>query len=1160
MSLISSSTVPPKTNYDVFLSFRGSDTRINFTSHLYAALRRSHITTFVDDTRLERGEEISPNLLKAIEESKMSIVIFSKYYASSRWCLTELVHIIECMKSIKRMVLPIFYHVDPTDVRNQTGIFADGFLKVKERCGDVEMIERWISVLKEAANLSGWDSNNYRSESELCEAVVKQILNKLYPAYYSACSNLCGIDSHINKLLSFLSLGSKDVRFIGIWGMGGIGKTTIAEVLLSRISDQFDDCCFESNIREKSEKDKPVHLRKCLFSKLLQNENLSMEMYHVIPTFVLDMLRRKKVFIVLDDVNDFEQLEALAGNHDWFGPGSRVIVTSRDKEVLNNGVDDIYEVKGLKDSDSFQLLSMKAFKQKHPPKDFIELSVRVVKYAKGVPLALKVLGSHLCKRSQKEWESALDKLKQFPDSKIQKILEVSYDMLEQNEKDIFLDIACFFKGQDKDWVEDILNGGGAASMGINRLKDKCLVVIDKNKLEMHDLIQEMGQDIARRTDSQLWNSTNIYDTLITEMMKEAVEGIFLDMSKIGKVHLHHTVFSRMPNLRLLKFYRSWPRLKDTNIDAIFETSQTKELQFLPNKLRLLHWEDYPYKSLPSNFFMENLVELNMKGSKVEQLWNGNKCPQRLKWLVLSESKHLKSLPDLSSASNLEEIILSSCKNLIDIPTSIQCLHKLVALDLHGCEKLRTLPKLAQLESLRFLCLVECSNLQMLLEVPRGIEILELEGCGLEEWSQDHRFFSNLEFLSIQQCKNLRSLPSIYLNSIEKLSLRYCSSLNKLPGITGNNIKELDLSYTAIEELPSTNERLSSLYELDVEGCKRLENLSVNICLLKSLGRLNLSGCSKLSKLPDLHGLCYLRQLFLNNCNKLEGLPKLPSQLEVLEASNCRLLKTAVSCIRPIEPGQLRGAAFKFNFVNCLNLDQNARSNIMGDAELRIKEIAICMVKELQLFYLDFDLALPGSETPEWFSFQTPGSSLNVDQLFPSNFISTLLDFAFCIVVEYQGPAVTLKEYSHFYLLVTCKCCLKTTKGNRQATITHYIYHGWPPFESDHVYLWYNHPETRDLSGWLRQNRDSVYEASFQFEAKCVHGGNVKLKRCGVHLLSAGNESRSQATDVNFMWKSLQSVRDSLHSRLTVIYEEEEQPPTRLKQLPRFYKLHGYSLW
>ncbi|KAJ9167245.1 hypothetical protein P3X46_021909 [Hevea brasiliensis] len=461
MASASSSIIPSKITYDVFLSFRGSDTRSNFTSHIYAALCRKHITTFIDDNSLDRGEEIKETLLKAIGESKIYVIIFSENYASSHWCLDELVKIMECMKTMGRKVLPVFYHVDPSDVRKQTGKLGEAFGKVKQQFKEsIDRVERWSTALTEAANLSGWDSSNYRLESELSERIVNQIAKKLCPIFFSTSTDLVGIDSHIEQILSLLSIGTVDVRFVGIWGMGGIGKTTIAEALICQIFDQFDDFCFLRNIREKSKKHELVHLRKCLFSELLQDENLSIEMLHVIPTFAMERLIRKRVVVVLDDVNDSDQLTALVGNHGWFGPGSRIIITSRDKEVLNGKVDEIYKVEGLRHSEACQLFSLKAFKQKYPPKDFMELSERVVDYTKGLPLALHVLGSHLCGRFPAEWKSALSKLNQFPDSNIQKILKISYDELDPVEKDIFLDIACFFKGNERNWVEDILNGSG----------------------------------------------------------------------------------------------------------------------------------------------------------------------------------------------------------------------------------------------------------------------------------------------------------------------------------------------------------------------------------------------------------------------------------------------------------------------------------------------------------------------------------------------------------------------------------------------------------------------------------------------------------------------------------------------------------------------------
>ncbi|EEF38920.1 disease resistance protein RPV1 [Ricinus communis] len=131
-SLRSSSSASPKTSYDVFLSFRGADTRNNFTSHLYAALRQENIKTSIDNN-LTRGEEIEPSLMKVIEESEISVVIFSKGYASSPWCLDELVKILECRETMQHRVLSVFYYVDPSDVEEQTGDFGDVFQQLAKQ-------------------------------------------------------------------------------------------------------------------------------------------------------------------------------------------------------------------------------------------------------------------------------------------------------------------------------------------------------------------------------------------------------------------------------------------------------------------------------------------------------------------------------------------------------------------------------------------------------------------------------------------------------------------------------------------------------------------------------------------------------------------------------------------------------------------------------------------------------------------------------------------------------------------------------------------------------------------------------------------------------------------------------------------------------------------
>ena len=155
----SSSSSTHRWDYDVFLSFRGEDTRNNFTGHLYKALRDQGFNTFIDND-LQRGEEISMELLKAIESSMISIVVFSKNFASSTWCLNELVKIFKC-RSNGQLVLPIFYKVNPSEICKQDGEFGIALAKHEEKFkDDIEKVWRWRKTLTEAANLAGFPYND----------------------------------------------------------------------------------------------------------------------------------------------------------------------------------------------------------------------------------------------------------------------------------------------------------------------------------------------------------------------------------------------------------------------------------------------------------------------------------------------------------------------------------------------------------------------------------------------------------------------------------------------------------------------------------------------------------------------------------------------------------------------------------------------------------------------------------------------------------------------------------------------------------------------------------------------------------------------------------------------------------------------------------------
>ncbi|KAL5843186.1 hypothetical protein ACOSQ4_009144 [Xanthoceras sorbifolium] len=177
------------------------DTRYSFISHLLKAFRDQQIEAFIDN-ELIRGDEISASLLKAIEQSQVSVVIFSRNYASSKWCLQELENILQCREKKKQIVIPVFYGVDPSDVRHQTGSFKKSLHKVK----------RWKKALNKAANLSGFDSSVIKSESKLIEAIVTDVLKRLNDLSSSDCSPLVGIDSKIKQIESLLCIETNSVR------------------------------------------------------------------------------------------------------------------------------------------------------------------------------------------------------------------------------------------------------------------------------------------------------------------------------------------------------------------------------------------------------------------------------------------------------------------------------------------------------------------------------------------------------------------------------------------------------------------------------------------------------------------------------------------------------------------------------------------------------------------------------------------------------------------------------------------------------------------------------------------------------------------------------------------------------------------------------------
>jgi len=263
-------------------------------------------------------------------------------------------------------------------------------------------------------------------------------------------------------------------------------------------------------------------LQENLLSDVLKSK-LEVESGGMGRTMIEIGLSRKKLFIVLDNVNEFGQLENLCGCREWFGRGTVIIISTRDVHLLNRlKVNCVYEMDRMNENDSLELFNCHAFRKGKPRKDLDELARDVVAYCRGLPLALQSLGSYLFGRTVEVWKSVLPKLKQFPTDQVQKVLKISFDGLRDTEKDIFLDICCFFIGKERKYVTDILNGCGLrADIGITILIERGLIKVERrNKLGMHPLLRDMGREIIRQVcpeepgkRSRLWFQEDVQDVL-----------------------------------------------------------------------------------------------------------------------------------------------------------------------------------------------------------------------------------------------------------------------------------------------------------------------------------------------------------------------------------------------------------------------------------------------------------------------------------------------------------------------------------------------------------------------------------------------------------------------------------------------------------------------
>eukprot|EP00253_Pinus_taeda_P036555 PITA_36555 len=883
-------------SYDVFINHRGPDVKLSFASHLYRRLRDHGLDAFLDKEEMEEGRKISSQIQEAIHGAYVQIAIFSPTYAESSWCLDELV----AMENSGATILPIFFNVDPSVVRytEKRGAYAEALLELqkkttsdgKEPRYSSETIQNWRAALSDVADLSGFELKSFNGdEGELLDAVLQKVLKIVPKQPLYVAEHPTGLDPKIEELEEMVLQDQGNPKVIGIVGVGGIGKTTLAKQFFNCNRSHYRESSFLQDVRENCAKNSLNYMQNELI-KDLKLENMGTECVEE----GIGMLKRHPLschaLIVFDDVSDAHQLEVLLSIKKDLTPESLILVTSRDKHVLtSSGVleSSLYNLKELNFPQSKQLFCSYAFHHPLPQPEFADLVDRFVRACNGLPLSLKVIGALVCGQNERYWTEQLDRLQHTLPIQIEGSLRISYDSLTKEDQVIFLDITCFFIGEDRDKAIRIWG-----EVGIQNLQNKYLLEVDnENKINMHDHIRDMGRNVAMEASMphRIW--TNNKTLQRSSPVRNEFRGVSIVRSSVNFFRDEQRCFSNTSSPEI-------SRIKSPEVRYLFDNfhpSGMEKLQLVaieedhlddilsrvrPPHLIWLRWYKCSHSSLPNWISLTKLRVLEVEGSKLSTLW----------------PYQCQALP-----FDLRE--LNICSPLSEIPSSI--------------EKLRSLEKIVLWN--------------------------HSEAVTVERLPDEFCFLLSLKYLVLKGFSRLVSLPDSFgeLTNLQLIDLEGASSLCSLPHTFGNLIRLRHLSLKGCEALIISNEAIGdirTLEYLDLSFCGQVIDLPPQVAHQRSLRKLYLQG-TKLKEFPNIiAGLCNLESLNLGS-DLLEMLPpwivdlKCLKMLSVSSSPQLKSLPESIGLLTELTHMDIKDSGIEYLPQHLVEM-KNLKSLIVSDCPLR----------------------------------------------------------------------------------------------------------------------------------------------------------------------------------------------------------------------------------